>query len=668
MECRVSYSLGDVTSQTAASKDAQVILREENISILPKFGEPLFFSLRDILEISEGDYKIYLTLISKEKLTIFDLGYKYEDFLRVLSRLRNEIILKDMLMHETLKKSGVEAEFVYFDAAGNEKQRGKCEPRLYESALVVIPEKGELVRIPYSDILEIRDVEFTLAMTTDFGEKFVFSKMGGQFDSIAKSLSDLINELSLKVQSSLKDLLPKSDPSVIRRAARLMKEGKAARRSDIESISPELWTELEKKLETAGIKEEYDFMRSLAQEKKMCIGLKRGLLGDLTGEYIWFLIPIYSTNSKEPGNAVAMEAISGEGGGKATYFFRVVSRKDYPNFKNIEDLHKETDSFIGKINRCMLAINFRREPIYLPDERLQEPQYQKYRFAIDKIPALRELRRLFIGRVIHSSPEQWKKDVMDLLKFNVNVQDDGAKWTKTKIASEITGYVTALDFDPDLLADITNNPETQKMLHDDPLETLIPPRSKVRFYLEAFCLDEGRLGPDASEPYVFGYEMRDIPMYLRILKYFSQHQEINHDFKQKLIWKLARKPKFMELTDEEQSFLFKVDPCADAEIDNYKSTKYGEWRGFPADIWPEKLAPQPIPGTKLFAKLIKTDGFSGAEIEIYNPTDEPQKFQLLKSNPGAFCAKAFNAIRQIVIYNNRGKYNVRGPRSDSVRG
>ncbi|MBC7254240.1 MAG: hypothetical protein H5T72_09770 [Actinobacteria bacterium] len=430
MECSASYSLNDETEQITAKGDAQVKLEEENISLLPKFGEPLFFSLRDILEIFEGDYKIHLALTSKEKLTIFNLGYKYEDFLRVLSRLRNEILLKDMLMHETLRKSGAEAEFIYFDEAGNEKQRGKCEPRLYETAIVLIPEKGELVRIPYSYILEIRAEDFTLVITTDFGEKFIFSKMGKQFDPFTKTLSDLINELSLKVQSSLKELLPNAEPSIIRRAARFMKEGKAAKRSDLESISPELWVELEKKLEAVGIKVEYEFLKSLAQKDKMCIGLKRGLLGDLTGEYIWFLIPIYSTNPNEPGNAIAMEAISGEGGGKATYFFRIVSRKDYPNFKNIEDLHKEVDNFIKRINHCMLAINFRREPIYLPDEKLEKPQYQKYRFAIAKIPALQQLRQLFIGRVIHSSPEQWEKDVMDLLKFNVRTEDDNIKWRK----------------------------------------------------------------------------------------------------------------------------------------------------------------------------------------------------------------------------------------------
>jgi len=258
--------------------------------------------------------------------------------------------------------------------------------------------------------------------------RIVISKMGAQFDPFTTTLSRLMNELSIKVQSSLKELLPRANPMVLRQAARFMKEGRAAKRSDIESISPELWREMENKLDIMGLKEEYELLKSLSQQEKICIGLKRGLLGDLTGEYIWFLILIYDTNETKPGNAVALEATSGEGGGKATYFFKLVSRKEYPTFENMEDLHREADNFIKKINQCMLAINFRREPIYLPDEKLEDPRYQKYKFAIAKIPELRLLRERFIGRVIHSSHEQWKKDVMDLLKFNVSTQNDDAKW------------------------------------------------------------------------------------------------------------------------------------------------------------------------------------------------------------------------------------------------
>ncbi|MDO8886761.1 hypothetical protein [Candidatus Oleimmundimicrobium sp.] len=430
MKCPLSYLLLDENDEEIAGGEAEVGLDEENLSIYPNFGEALLVPFRDILKIPEDDYKICLTLTSQEKLILSNLGYKYEDFLRVFFKLRNELFLKDLLMHESLKKSGVEADFTYFDESGVEKQKGMCSPCLYDTAIVIIPEKGELIRIPYSEISGIKEEDFALIIDTEWGEKFVFSKMGKQFDSFKYTLSEIINELSLKVQSSLKELLPRANPSIIWRAARFMKEGKAAKRSDLESISPELWTELENKLEIAEVKEEYEFLKSLSRQEKICIGLKRGLLGDLTGEYIWFLIPIYSVNSEEPGNAVAMEATSTEGGGKATYFFRIVSRKDYPNFQDIEDLHKEVDDFIKKINKCMLAINFRREPIYLPDEKLEEPQYQKYQFAIARISELRELRSLFIGRVIHSSPEQWEEDVANLLKFNVSMQDDSEKWKK----------------------------------------------------------------------------------------------------------------------------------------------------------------------------------------------------------------------------------------------
>jgi hypothetical protein len=298
--------------------------------------------------------------------------------------------------------------------------------------MVIIPEKREPIRIPYSDILKIVEEDYTLAVTRESEEKFLFSHMGKDLDPFKKALSEAMNEMSLKAQSSLKELLPEVDPSTIKKAARFMKEGRAARRSDIESVSKGLWEKLEKRLEVLGIKEEYDFLNAISQKEKICIGLKRGLLGDLTGEYIWVLIPIYSTKQGEPGNAVVMEAVSDEGGGRATYFFRIMSRKDYSDQKNLDDLHKEVDKFINTINRGMIDINFRREPIYLPAEKLDEPDYQRYRFSIQKLPALRTLRQLFIGRVIHSSTEQWQKDVIDLLRFNISTKDDSVRWAEEK--------------------------------------------------------------------------------------------------------------------------------------------------------------------------------------------------------------------------------------------
>jgi len=122
-----------------------------------------------------------------------------------------------------------------------------------------------------------------------------------------------------------------------------------------------------------------------------------------------------------------MEATTGEGGGKATYFFRMVSREAYPNY-SLDELDQEAYKFIKRINRCMLDINFRREPIYLLDKKLEEPAYFNYKFAVQKLASLRTLRNLFVGRVIHATPEQWKKDVMDLLRFNVSTLSNEDKW------------------------------------------------------------------------------------------------------------------------------------------------------------------------------------------------------------------------------------------------
>lgn len=431
MECPLSYSLTSERGEQLEKGEGRGRLVREGLVILPKFGELLSVPFRDITGITAKNYRVHLLLSSGERITLWDLGYDYENFLRVLNRLRNEVLLQDLLMSETLRKSDVEVEFVFTDEGGRAR-RGRGSVRLYETGLVVIPEQGEMFRIPYSDLVGISERGVSLTLATEAGERLVLSKMGRELDPFKRTLSEALNELQMKVSSLLRELLPGLSPVSLRAAARLMREGRAAKREELEALDPNLWRGLEGVLDTFGVGEAYRFLKGMSRQSKICIGLKRGLLGDLTGQYVWFLIPIYDIDPRKPGNAVAMEATSEEGGGKATYFFRIVSRKDYPKFKRLEDLDREADRIIGIINRCMLAINFRREPIYLPEERLEEPRYLRYKLAVQRLPSLRLLRDLFIGRVVHASPEQWRRDVMDLLTFNVKVGDDSLKWQGIK--------------------------------------------------------------------------------------------------------------------------------------------------------------------------------------------------------------------------------------------
>jgi hypothetical protein len=430
IECPLVYSLQHEDGGNQAEEtQAQARLDTDGLTLSPENSEELMVTYRNIVDFFAGDYRISLTLTSLSRIILSGLGYQYEPFLRILSQLRNEMLLKDMLMEEPLKSAWKDAGFSFRDKAGVEL-KGSCELRLYDTGLVVMPEFGEVIRVSYSDIGRLKAGDYVLTLTTEESEVLVLLQLGRNFDPFRAALSDAMKGLALKSQAILNEALPELDSLLLREASQLMKEGRAAIKADLDKISPEIWKRLEKRLSAFGLGEEYAFLKSLAQEDKLCIGIKRGLMGDLTGEYIWFLIPICSHDPAKPGNAIAMEAASEDGEGKATYFFRIMPRQDYRNSRDISAVLQEVDRSIRTINRCMREINFRREPIYLSEERLQEAAYVKYLFAVRKLRSLRFLRECFIGRVVHASPEQWKQDVLDLLKFNTETDYDNQKWKK----------------------------------------------------------------------------------------------------------------------------------------------------------------------------------------------------------------------------------------------
>jgi hypothetical protein len=116
--------------------------------------------------------------------------------------------------------------------------------------------------------------------------------------------------------------------------------------------------------------------------------------------------------------------------GRATYFFRLAGRQEYAGGLGLEDLRARTEALLPVISRCLVEVNFRREPIYLPEEQLAAPEHRRYWFAMERLPALRMLRESYIGRVAHVTPEQWREDAADLLRFNVTAKNETERWRK----------------------------------------------------------------------------------------------------------------------------------------------------------------------------------------------------------------------------------------------
>ena len=432
LEYPLDYLLTDDDNTPPAEGHALARLDEEKLMVVPEPGIPFPIPYRDIVSITPDDYRLKLALSSGETLTLFNLGYKYQDFIRDITRLRNQVLIKDLLMEETYSGVAVKAQLTSIDPHTGLSTALGCEARLYETGLVIIPEHQYPFRLPYGVISGITKQDYAITLTTDTGERFILSKMGNQFDLFGQTLYQAMSNLSLKLQQSIKDLLDKTSPLNARKITRIMKDGKAVKKMDIQAIDPKLWLRLEDKINNHSIKEEYHFLKSLGRQDRICIGFKRGLMVDLTDEYIWFLVPIYDMDPTKPGNAVAMTAFTTKNRNGATYFFRIAGREEYKTFHSIQQLDQKTDEIINMLNFSMLMVNFRREPIYLSENQLKNPRYLKYRFAVDNLHSLKTLRNLFIGRVIHASPKQWKQDVMNLLTFNVSERSEDKRWSKRR--------------------------------------------------------------------------------------------------------------------------------------------------------------------------------------------------------------------------------------------
>lgn len=405
-------------------QDQEVIalLTDLTLELRPKYGDPLSYSYRDIAGILAEDYQVKLTIHGGDDLHLYHLGSKYSDFVRILIYQRNELIIADMLMRERVHKSGVSGDCSVHEN-DNQQPLGSCEFRLCDTALLIIPQQHEPIRVPYSFIADVNEDNYTLTINSELGEAYTLSRMGREFQPFTGLLSDLINGLSAKAQALLREIAPAASPAAIHQAARLLREGRAAKQGELEQIDPAIAKGLEQQLISFGIEHEYDFLSSLAETKQQCIGFKRELVAVNSSEYIWFLIPIPKSN------IIAMEASSGPDSGRATYFFRIVSRAEFPGL-DPDQVREMADRLVMEISYCMLAINFRREPIYLPEEKLDEPRYSKYLHSVRIIPGLAKLREHFVGRVFHRNTEQWENDVKELLQFNVSIDDDNPKWAK----------------------------------------------------------------------------------------------------------------------------------------------------------------------------------------------------------------------------------------------
>jgi hypothetical protein len=381
-------------------------------------------SIREVEWVKAADYRIEIATGSGS-LVLFNMGYHYEDVFREIHRVRNETLISDTLTYETPKNQGVKCLMSVIDDKTPSSFEGKAEVRLYETILAIVPEVSSLLRMRYSDIISVTSHDWVLDISEESGRKVSLRMLGKEHDPLFKGISDHVGDMKLRARSMIRTIHPGITEQELSKLSVLMREGKAASMVEIASVSPGFVGPLEKRL-IAELPDSYPILMGKGNREMTRFGFKHGLMDGVTGDYVWFLVPFIADGPAAPGNAIAFEA-TGSDSSRATYLFRIAGRTEYLSY-SASKKKTATEASLERTANALIEINFRREPIYLDEAALLDEAHAHYRYAINALPGLRDLRDRFIGRVQHVSSDQYAQQIDDLLRFNATSRSDSERW------------------------------------------------------------------------------------------------------------------------------------------------------------------------------------------------------------------------------------------------
>jgi hypothetical protein len=426
------YAAQTAAGQVLSSDQCEVEADQTGVTLSLPADAPLRLPYEQIVSLAGADYRITIALEDGTAVELSQLGTMFGDLLRQMRDNRNEIWERGLLLHGVNRVDAFPCEVLLADGPCN------SELRIYEDRLSVLPDRGDPFGVPFAFVQQatLDESSYRVTVALSSGEGLVVGKLKQRTTELVGLLNDLLAASRNRTVSVLADYLPGLPALKLQALARLLGDGVAARREDIQAIDSTVWGRLEKVVAgTAELAETYRFLAAMASTSDVAIGIKQirrseeevqggaardegeeeepasadkqeeisGQPATTAGEtaereseksplVTWFFCPIPAGSSAQ-SNLIAQEITSEAG--HATYFFRVAPGVDW----------KEA---LGQLNQAMLALDFRRQPIFRSEDEFGRDPFA---FPVKHLPHLRALRESFAGRAIHTSPEGWKASV-----------------------------------------------------------------------------------------------------------------------------------------------------------------------------------------------------------------------------------------------------------------
>ncbi len=403
--------------------ECTVALSEGALAVSPAAGPPLRVRLREIARWTVADYAVTLELESGARLVLCAVGKRLDAFCRALPAARVEYFGEALLLRER----GAAAE-----ESGEFRWRGEtaeaCRLRLQRTSLVVFPRQSLPFLVGYGEAtgLGFDPEAYAVVLTLLDGRVLELLRFGKRTDALRAGLSERLDALAARALRALGALAPDLDALALRRAGALLRDGIAASHAALEQAAPGAWDAvLCRAFADAGRREAALHLAGRADEAWLAVkevdpepagGEGAGvpeppeplagavdssgpegarepdasaqpspdLPPELAGRQVLYLFKL--------GRAMALEVPSSTE--SATYLFRAGT---------------DPGRTARELTRALAAIQFRREPISLPDDALASGRGARYGEALRLVPELRAARAAFLGRAVHSGAEAWRK-------------------------------------------------------------------------------------------------------------------------------------------------------------------------------------------------------------------------------------------------------------------
>jgi hypothetical protein len=390
----------DAAGAVASEGTCQFRFDQETAIVTPASGTPIAFDLGDVDRLVKHDWDCELTLFTGRRLQLRQFGAAFSTMYEQLLAAWRDRTVRCLLLED------LEEVARYSASAGLNGPPAPAEIRLYKSNLAVLPLDGSPMQLRLAEVDEVTFDEAAYTVTLESaGEKLVVAKLAKKTDEFRSYLEGALGELRTREAEVLHTTFPFLDPDRLQQLVQTMPEGRSVALSALQAIHAKLPEALIAHSVDEHLRPYFDALRKRAAGDALMTGFKFIRPDEEKSEeeseeakeegkddrpplFFWFFFPL-------TGGRVAWEATTGSG--RATYFF---------------DAPGPVDQAIARLTRGLALVNFRREPVYLSDDSLdQQQRFHRYAIGCRKLLDLRTLRAAFRGRALHTSMEAWTAQV-----------------------------------------------------------------------------------------------------------------------------------------------------------------------------------------------------------------------------------------------------------------